>query len=294
MTLTSTETALISESDTKYVDWPAIFGAVIISSASTMLLGAIGVALGLAAVSPWSHNNPSPTAMTVAAAAWFALSALYAGAVGGYIVGRLRKPVLDTTIEERENRDGLNALVVWGLGLLVTTVLAASLLASAASKTVNVAAQTAGPALSEGIKASANKAGDFVGYYVDRALRSPAAGATASAAPNDSKTEAARILTRGLAMGSVSDTDRADLEKIIARQTGISDADAKARVNQMITQSNDAYAKLAQATKDAANKARKIAASTTSWFVIVSLLASIIALYAGVIGGRHRDQQLMV
>lgn len=298
MTFTSTEeAALISEPDTKYVDWPAIFGAVVISSASTMLLGAIGFALGLAAVSPWSNNNPSPTAMTVAAAAWFALSALYAGAVGGYIVGRLRKPVLDTTNEERANRDGLNALVAWGLGLLVTTALAGSMLASAVSTTAHVAAQTAGPALSEGIKASANKAGDFIGYYVDRALRSPntpAAGATAPGPSNDSKTEVARILTHGLATGSVSNADRADLEKIVARQAGISDADAKTRVNQLITESNDAYAKAAQTAKDAANKARKIAASTTTWFVIVSLLAAILAWYAGVIGGRHRDERLMV
>jgi hypothetical protein len=261
-----------------------------------MLLGAIGVALGLAAVSPWSNSNPSPTAMSVAGAAWFALSALYAGAVGGYIVGRLRKPALDTTMEERTNRDGLNALVAWGLGLLVTAVLIGSLLASAVSTTAHVAAKTAGPALSEGIKASANKAGDFVGYYVDRALRSPnasAAGATA-ADSTDSKTEVARILTRGLANGSISDSDRADLENIVARQTGISAADAKTRVNQMITQANDAYDKAVQTAKEAAGKARKIAASTTTWFVIVSLRAAILAWYAGIIGGRHRDQRLIV
>ncbi|HVT30449.1 MAG TPA: hypothetical protein VHE81_20730, partial [Lacipirellulaceae bacterium] len=58
--------AVIDGEDIKYVDWPAIFGAVIVSAASTMLLGAAGVALGLSAVSPWSHNNPSPTSMTVA------------------------------------------------------------------------------------------------------------------------------------------------------------------------------------------------------------------------------------
>jgi hypothetical protein len=235
--------------------------------------------------------------MTVAGAAWFALSALYAGAVGGYIVGRLRKPALDTTADERSTRDGLNALVSWGFGLLLTAALTTYLLSSAAGTAVTAASQAAGPALSETIKASSNKAGDFVGYYVDRALRAPATGGTSGASgatPNDAKIEVARILTRSLATGGLSDADRGDLEKIVARQTGISEADAKTRVNQMMTEANDAYNKAADAAKEAADKARKITASITTWFVIVSLLAAILAWYAGVIGGRHRDQKLVV
>jgi hypothetical protein len=288
--------AVISEDEVKYVDWPAIFGAVTISSASTMLLGAAGVALGLAAVSPWSHNNPSPTAMSVAGAAWFALSALYAGAVGGYVVGRLRKPALDTTADERSNRDGLNALIAWGFGLLLTTVLTSSLVASGVGKTATVAAQATGPILSESVKASANQAGDFIGYYVDRALRTANAAApgTGPAAPNDAKSEVARIVTHSLAAGSFSNADRADLEKLVARQAGISDADAKTRVDQMISQANDAYAKAVQMAKETADQARKITAAITTWFVIVSLLAAILAWYAGIIGGRHRDQNLLV
>lgn len=289
--------AVISEDEIKYVDWPAIFGAVTISSASTMLLGAVGVALGLAAVSPWSYNNPSPTAMTVAGATWFAISALYAGAVGGYVVGRLRKPALDTTPDERSNRDGLNALIAWGFGLLLTTVLASSLLVSSVGKTADVAAQAAGPVLSESVKASANQAGDFIGYYVDRALRAtnaPASGTAPAGTPNDAKSEVAGIVTHSLAAGNFSDADRADLEKLVARQTGISDADAKTRVDQMIKQANDAYTKAVQTAKEVADQARKITASITTWFAIVSLLAAILAWYAGIIGGRHRDQNLLV
>jgi hypothetical protein len=206
----------------------------------------------------------------------------------------LRKPAFDTTATERSNRDGLNALIAWGFGLLVTITLTASMLAAAAGKTASVAAEAAGPALSASITASADKASDFVGYYVDRAVRpANAPGAATSAAPADSRQEISRILTHSLATGSVSDADRSDLEKIVARQAGISDADAKARVDQMITTANDAYAKAAQTAKAAADKARKIAASITTWFVIVSLLAAILAWYAGVIGGRHRDEKLV-
>lgn len=288
--------AVISDDEIKYVDWPAIFGATAISAASTMLLGAAGVALGLASVSPWSYNNPSPTAMTLAGATWFAITALYAGGIGGYIVGRLRKPVLDSTADERSNRDGLNALISWGFGLLLTTLLASSIIASGVAKTATVAAQAAGPALSESVKASANQAGDFFGYYVDRALRSTNANApgSAPAQPNDAKTEIARIVTHSISAGSFSPANRTDLERLVARQTGISEADAKARVDQMIREANDAYTKSVQTAKEAADDARKITASITTWFVVVSLLAAILSWFGGVIGGRHRDQNLLV
>ncbi len=271
MTPLDSPMAVLSEDETKYVDWPAIFGATAISSASSMLLGAAGVALGLAAVSPWSYDNPSPSAMTAAGAAWFAITALYAGAVGGYVVGRLRKPALDSSVDERSNRDGLNALIVWGFGLLLTTFLASSVVASGVGRTATVAAQAAGPVLSESVKASANQAGDFIGYYVDRALRS-----TNANAPGGSPGQSA------------------DAKSDVARQTGISEAEAKARVDQMIREANDAYNKTVQAAKESADQARKITASVTTWFVVVSLLAGILAWFAGVIGGRHRDQNLLV
>ncbi len=285
-----------SDEEIKYVDWPAIFGATAISSASSMLLGAAGVALGLAAVSPWSYDNPSPSAMTAAGAAWFAITALYAGAVGGYVVGRLRKPALDSSVDERSNRDGLNALIVWGFGLLLTTFLASSVVASGVGRTATVAAQAAGPVLSESVKASANQAGDFIGYYVDRALRSTNANAPGGSPGQsaDAKSEVARIVTHSIAAGSFSPADRMDLERVVARQTGISEAEAKARVDQMIREANDAYNKTVQAAKESADQARKITASVTTWFVVVSLLAGILAWFAGVIGGRHRDQNLLV
>lgn len=287
---------VVSDDEIKYVDWPAIFGATAISSASSMLLGAAGVALGLAAVSPWSYDNPSPSAMTAAGAAWFAITALYAGAVGGYVVGRLRKPALDSSVDERSNRDGLNAMIVWGFGLLLTTFLASSVVASGVGRTATVAAQAAGPVLSESVKASANQAGDFIGYYVDRALRSTNANAPGGALgqANDAKAEVARIVTHSIAAGSFSPADRMDLEKVVARQTGISEAEAKARVDQMIREANDAYNKTVQTAKEFADRARKITASVTTWFVVVSLLAGILAWFAGVIGGRHRDQNLLV
>jgi hypothetical protein len=298
MTISSIEPAIaISEDDgsNSYVDWPAIFGGAVIAVASVLLLSAVGVALGLAVVSPWTAN-PSPTKIGLAGAAWFALTTLYAAAVGGYVVGRLRKPVLDSTDDERSNRDGLNGLIAWGVGLIASALLTGMVLVTAANKTVDVAATVAGPVLSEGIKSTANQASTFVSYYVDRALRPAANSTTAPPATtnDDPRPQLAAILAHGLASGTLAEDDRAYLQRVVAQRAGVSDAEAKARVDQMISDANDAYAKTVTAAKEAADTARKVFASVTSWFAIVSLLAAMLSWYAAIIGGRHRDQKILV
>ena len=116
VTVPSENTAVILDGeDQPSVDWSALFGAVIISAASLTILTAFGVAVGLASVSPWTYN-PSGKALAVAAAAWFAITALYAGAVGGYIAGRLRKASVGISTDERTTRDGVHGLIAWGLG----------------------------------------------------------------------------------------------------------------------------------------------------------------------------------
>ncbi len=148
---------------TSYVDWAAVFGAAAIATASSLILAGVGAALGLAMVSPWSDNNPSATAVGLGAAAWSAIITLYAGGVGGYLAGRLRKPADDATRDEVSFRDGANGLVVWAVGSLAATMLLACL-AMAASRTAVTAASTVG---SSGV----------ADYYIGRALQSDAPAA---------------------------------------------------------------------------------------------------------------------
>ena len=293
VTVPSENTAVILDGeDQPSVDWSALFGAVIISAASLTILTAFGVAVGLASVSPWTYN-PSGTALAVAAAAWFAITALYAGAVGGYIAGRLRKASVGISTDERTTRDGVHGLIAWGLGLLLSGMLATHVFTSAVNKAADVTAQAAGPALSEAVKGAGSKASDFLSYYVDRSLR-PGGTTPPNAAPGeDIRPEIARLLTRSLD-GNISDDDRAYLARVIAQRTGLSDADAKARVDQMLNDARAGYQKMIDQAKDAAEKARKAAIETTTWFAIVTLLAAIFSWFAAVIGGRHRDQSALL
>ena len=228
VTVPSENTAVIVDGeDQPSVDWCAVLGAVIVSAASLTILTAFGVAIGFASVSPWT-SNPSGTTLVVGAAAWFAITALYAGAVGGYITGRLRNAQVGVTVDERTTRDGVHGLIAWGLGLLLSGLLATYVFTSAVNKAADVTAQAAGPALSEAIKGAGGKASDFLSYYADRSLRPGGAPAPNAAPGEDVRPEVARLLTRAL-NGDISDDDRGYLARVIAQRTGISDADAKAR-----------------------------------------------------------------
>jgi hypothetical protein len=283
---------VVADDDTSFVDWSAVIAAVVISAASLSILTAFGVAIGFASVSPWT-SNPSASSLLVGAAAWFALSALYAGAVGGYVAGRARKPSPDVTADERTTQDGLHGLAAWGAGLLLSGLLAAYIFTGAASKTAEVTAQALGPTLAEAVKGAGSKASDFMSYYVDRSLR-PGGAATATTVPaEDVRPELARLLTRSL-NGDLSDDDRAYLARVIAQRAGVSEADAKTRVDQMINDARAAYQKAVDQAKDAANKARKAAIESTTWFAIVTILAGILSWYAAGIGGRHRDQSALL
>lgn len=97
-----TEEVVSITSTQKHVDWAAIFGSAFVATASALIFTAAGAALGFAVISPWS-GAPSATSMGLAAAAWFTLATLYAAAIGGYTVGRLRKSALDTSLDRRSH-----------------------------------------------------------------------------------------------------------------------------------------------------------------------------------------------
>src|SRR5687767_822400 len=73
-----------------YIDWPGVFVGVIVASALSWLLLTFGSAIGLVSVSPYTVTRETGAALTLAAAAWFALTQIYSIAMGGYIAARLR------------------------------------------------------------------------------------------------------------------------------------------------------------------------------------------------------------
>ena len=113
--------------------------------------------------------------------------------------------------------------------------------------------------------------------------------ARATAATNDAAatTEVSRILLKGAAAGQIPDDDKAYLATVVAARTGLSEADARTRVDAVLKRIEDAKV----AAQKAADEARK-AASTTALLGSLSLLiGAFIAAAAAAFGGSQRDEE---
>lgn len=276
-----------------YVDWGAVFGASLISTASALLLTLAGVALGLGLFSP-GVNSPGATTMSLAAAAWFSLTTLYAAGLGGYVVGRMRAPADDALPDEVAFRDGTNGLIVWGLGVVISAILAAFVITNLASTVVKAGANVVGSTVTTAIDA-AGKTGIATGtfdYYIDRALRAqtPQTPASSSQALPEVHSEVTRILATSAFSGTIPDDDKSYLTRLVAERTGASEEDARKRIDTLIADTRAAVATAEATTKRVADQARKAGALAATWNAVVTLIAGLLAWYAATIGGFHRDQ----
>lgn len=135
---------------TSYVDWPAILAGTVLAMALSFVLLTFGSAIGFSVTSFEPHEGASLFWLSVASGLWFIWVAITSFGAGGYIAGRLRRPVAGASLDEVEVRDGAHGLLVWATGAIVGAMLAASGISGAigaATSTAGTAAQTAAQAV---------------------------------------------------------------------------------------------------------------------------------------------------
>ncbi len=284
----STATVVDTAIDTvSGVSWAAVFAGAFVAAAFSLALVALGAGIGLVSVSPWSSNNPSVTTFTVLAAAWFIAVQLFASGVGGYLAGRLRTRWARVHTDEVFFRDTAHGLLVWAVG----AVIAATLLAWAASSAASGAARLAGAA-TEAVGSATGQAasamGDPTSYFSDMLWRSdhPAPGDQGAAR----MAEGGRILTRALYNGDLPAGDKTYLAQLVASRTGLSQPDAEKRVSDVFDQAQKAKQQAADKAKEAADAARKTGVYVTLWAFISLLVGAFSASYMATVGGRQRDE----
>src|SRR5690349_15798305 len=77
-----------------YLEWSAIFGVAVLSAAITTVMAAFGSALGgLSLVSVDTGRSSGLTALTIAAGLWAIWITVSACSAGGYLAGRMRRPI---------------------------------------------------------------------------------------------------------------------------------------------------------------------------------------------------------
>jgi hypothetical protein len=259
------------------VSWAAVAAGAVGAAALALLLIAFGAGLGLSAISPWSDSGVSASTFKTGTGIYLVIVAVMSSAVGGYLAARLRTRWVGVHTHEVFFRDTAHGFLAWAFA----TLLSATALSSAAAYLANGTTAAVGGAASQATE-SVNPAD----LYVDKLFRtSPAAQSAPASSPNSATTgnanpaEVARLWTSEFHESyDLSAADKAYVAQIVAARTGLSQADAEKRVNDVIAEA-----------KTAADNARKGAAKLSFWLTAAMLFGAFAASLAAVEGGALRD-----
>lgn len=257
-------------SDSFAINWAAVAAGTFANAALTLLLTAFGAGMGFSTISPWSNSGVSMTTFSIGTGLYLIVMAMLASTMGGYLAGRLRTRWSGVHSDEVFFRDTAHGFMSWACA----AVLSAAVLGAAGSAIVSGA--TAGLA-----QRNANDGGPAA-IYVDELFR-PAAGAPAAnqaTAEPAARAEVTRLLTKSLRdRVDLTSTDRSYLSQLVASRTGLAQADADKRVNDVLTQA-----------KSDLDKARSAAAKLALWLTAALFAGALAASLAAIEGGQLRDR----
>jgi hypothetical protein len=294
--LAAGEAGYTPEASASAISWAAIVSGAFAAAAVSLILIALGSGFGLASVSPWPNSGASVTTFTVTAAIWLIIIQWVSAGIGGYLTGRLRTKWVGVHTHEVFFRDTAHGFLAWA----VAAVIGAAVLASAGSSLLSGASHaaatvasgaTASGAIASGATEDASQAASQTNPFasdVDSLFRSdhPSANAT----DQDVRGEATRILALDIKNGEVPAGDRTYLAQLVAARTGLSQADAEKRVDDVIAKAKAADTKARQV----ADAARKAVATASIFTAVSMLIGAFIAATAAALGGRHRDEDWRV
>lgn len=290
-TLSAVDVSPSTESSSTAVSWGPIIAGAFAASTLTFILMLLGSGLGLSMASPWSGSGASVTTFAVSTAIWLIIVQWLSSGVGGYLAGRLRTKWVGIHTDEVYFRDTAHGFLAWALAtLLVVGVLGSALSAAVGTGVQAVSTVASGAALGASAGASANAGGadNATSYLVDSLFRPADATKLATASPDgDAVAQASRILIASAAAGEISADDKTYLSQLVAARTGLSEADAKTRVDALVAKVEDAKVK----AKQAADTARKGSATFALLGALSLVIGAFIASAAAALGGRQRDEE---
>jgi hypothetical protein len=259
--------------DLSGISWAAIAAGGVGACALTLVLVAFGAGIGLSSISPWADSGVSASTFKIGGGIYLCAVAVMASAIGGYLAARLRTKFTDLHTNEAYFRDSAHGFLAWAFA----TVLTFGVLGAATTHIASGAATGTSAA-------AAAKGADAAEGYVDRLLRAEPGQPTAAtpAAPggaDSARAELQRLWTASFRDGTgLTADDRTYVARVVAARTGLSQADAERRVDQVVADA-----------KAAADKARKAAAQLALWVAASMLLGALAASLAAVEGGMLRD-----
>jgi hypothetical protein len=250
------------------IRWGAVIAGTVAAAALAFVLEGFALGVGFAVSSTAPTWRDTSIALVIASGIYLVLVALASYSFGGYVAARAYRPATAGTVEAGEFRDGLHGLIVWGLGTLLTGLLALGAV-QATTRLAAPSGSSAGPATSV--------AGEnLIALDLDRLFR----GAETRGQQNMTydRAEAARILFTTSSHRGLQQDDRAYLVRLVSATTGAAAPDAEKRVNDVVANAHDNIA-----------RARRSAVVLAFMLAAAALLGAAVAWYAALEGGRHRD-----
>ncbi len=254
------DTATIVTEEGARFSWKIAIAGAVAAIATSFFLITLGSGIGLALASP-AHSKSAGTFLTLGAIYFLAAQA-FGFAVGGYLVGRLIGPEVEST-EEEEFRAAAHGFVMWALSVVAGFLI------------IGFSSALAGSVIAGSVTSARAENGSAVSsYWLDVMFR-PASNSPMVAAD---KAEAQRILINDGTM--TNDADSARIARLVAQDAGLSMPAAMTRVSD--TESG---------MRSAANEARKSASILALWTAFALLFGAIVAV-AAAISARWMDDRI--
>ncbi len=262
------------EASKSAVSWGAIFAGTAVAISISLVLLTLGSGLGLASLTPSARSAAPSGTLAVLVTVWVVVVQWLSAASGGYVTGRLRTHWVGTHTHEVFFRDTAHGFVTWAVATAIVAMVIASATSAMLADGIHAATTASGAA--PGADGNA-RISSVAPYDVDALFRTSSGDAKSPG--SDGLGEATRILANGLRAGGVPDADRTYLASLVVARTGISQADATKRVDDVVAR-----------TQKEAEAARKAAARTSFLTALAMMIGAFVACAAAALGGHERDR----
>lgn len=300
------------------VFWGAIFAGTVMAIVVQLIFSLLGTGIGMSTLDPLRHSSPNASTFGIGAGIWWIVTSILSLFAGGWVAGHLAGA--------HDKTDAmLHGLVTWALATIATVYLLASIVGSivsggasvvgtAATAAGSVAAAAAGPAADAAKKqlADSGLSTDSLISQAKQLLQQTGKPALqpeslsnqadtaadkltstqATASPDDLQSTLQRIISEG--KDTVDQADKEALVNVVMARTGVSRADAEARVNNWAQGYEKARAAYQQKKAEAEQKAREVAdaaakasAQASLAAVIALVLGALAAGFGGSLAGRR-------
>jgi len=285
------------------VSWGAIFAGAAAAAALSLILMLLGTGLGLSAMSPWTNEGTSGKTLGIGTGLWLVVIHIAASFIGGYMAGRLRTKWVSLHGDEVVYRDTSHGFLTWAVATLLTAAVLTSTVSALVGTGVRAGAQVAGGAAQAATTAAASAGGAAaaqgqqsgqdsgpMSYMVDSLFRGPKGSKPGGAATQEQATaEVGRIFVNSIGSEKLPEEDARYAAQLVAQRTGVSQQEAEKRVNDTFNQIQAKKKEAETKAREAADAARKASATAAFFLFICLLIGAFVASYAGIMGGRHRD-----